>query len=84
MENKKYLDKVIEHLVRRTKIDYDEEMLYTPFQKPLSIIQSIYLLVSFNTFYRHCEEIYGLNYDETEYVWEEYKEIIRVKINNGE
>jgi hypothetical protein len=84
MENKKYLDKVIEHLVRRTKVDYDEEMLYTPFQKPLSIIQSIYLLVSFNTFYRHCEEIYGLNYDETEYVWEEYKEIIRVKINNGE
>jgi hypothetical protein len=83
MENKKYLDKVIEHLVRRTKVDYDEEMLYTPFQKPLSIIQSIYLLVSFNTFYRHCEEIYGLNYDETEYVWEEYKEIIRVKINNG-
>jgi hypothetical protein len=83
MENKKYLDKVIEHLVRRTKVDYDEEMLYTPFQKPLSIIQSIYLLVSFNTFYRHCEEIYGLNYDETEYVWEEYKEIIRVKIENN-
>jgi hypothetical protein len=83
MENKKYLDKVIEHLVRRTKVDHDEEMLYTPFQKPLSIIQSIYLLVSFNTFYRHCEEIYGLNYDETEYVWEEYKEIIRVKIENN-
>ena len=40
-------------------------------------------MVSFNTFYRHCEEIYGLNYDETEYVWEEYKEIIRDKINNG-
>ena len=85
--DKNYLDKVLDQIVRETRIDYntqegdDEGRIYTPFQKPLSIIQSIYLLVSFKTFYRHCEEIYGLNYDETEYVWEEYKEIIRVKIN---
>lgn len=82
MDSKKYLDKVIEHLVRRTKIDYDEEMLYTPYTNiTLSYSHLSFLLVSFKTFYRHCEEIYGLNYDETEYVWEEYKEIIRVKIN---
>ena len=30
MENK-YLDKVVEQIVRETTIDYDEERLYTPF-----------------------------------------------------
>jgi len=90
MDNK-FLDKVVDQIVSETRIDYntqegdDEGRIYTPFLKPFlfSSTPIPYILVSFNTFYRHCEEIYGLNYDETEYVWEEYKEIIRDKINNG-
>jgi len=87
--DKGFLDKVVEQIVSETRIDYntqegdDEGRIYTPFQKPFFLSFSLlsFLLVSFKTFYRHCEEVYGLNYDETEYVWEEYKEIIRVKIN---
>ena len=81
----KFLDKVVGQLVRETRMDYDEGRIYTPFQKPFSFSlfpPSHFLLFSFNTFYRHCEEVYGLNYDETEYVWEEYKENIRDKVNN--
>ncbi len=84
--DKRFLDKVVGQLVRETRMDYDEGRIYTPFQKPFSFSlfpPSHFLLFSFNTFYRHCEEVYGLNYDETEYVWEEYKEIIRDKVNNG-
>ena len=89
MDNK-FLDKVVDQIVSETRIDYntqegdDEGRIYTPFQKPF-FFSKIYFLFfySFKTFYRHCEEIYGLNYDETEYVWEEYKEIIRDKVNNG-
>ena len=77
----KFLDKVLDQIVRETSIDYDEGRIYTPFQKPYSCSLYPFLRFSFKTFYRHCEEVYGLNYDETEYVWEEYKEIIRVKIN---
>jgi hypothetical protein len=85
----KFLDKVVEQIVSETRIDYntqegdDEGRIYTPFQKPFLISLLYFLLVSFKTFYRHCEEVYGLNYDETEYVWKEYKEIIRVKIENN-
>ena len=79
--DKKFLDKVVDQIVRETRIDYDEGRIYTPFQKPYSFSLYPFLLFSFKTFYRHCEEVYGLNYDETEYVWEEYKEIIRDKIN---
>ena len=83
--DKKYLNKVIDQIVRETRIDYDEGRIYTPFQKPFYFFLSYlpFLLFSFKTFYRHCEEVYGLNYDETEYVWEEYKENIRDKVNNG-
>ena len=86
---KNYLDKVLNQIVSETRIDYntqegdDEGRIYTPFQKPFFFSNIFFLFVSFKTFYRHCEEIYGLNYDETEYVWEEYKEIIRDKVNNG-
>jgi hypothetical protein len=82
MDNK-FLDKVLDQLVRETTIDYENDRIFTPFQKPFFFSNIFFLFVSFKTFYRHCEEIYGLNYDETEYVWEEYKEIIRDKVNNG-
>ena len=32
-------------------------------------------------FSSHCKDVYGLNDDEVEYVWEKYKDIIKDKIN---
>ena len=31
---------------------------------------------------KHCRDVYGLNDDEIEYVWKEYKQIIKDKIRN--
>ena len=81
--DKKFLHKVLNQIVSETMVDYDKERLYTPFSpSPLSFsfyqTQRIYDLI------KHCNEIYGLNIEEIEYVWEEYKEIIKDKImNNG-
>jgi len=33
MENKRYLDKVVEHLVRSTKIDYEKGSIKTPYDE---------------------------------------------------
>ena len=80
MENKKYLDKVIEHLVRRTKVD-DEERIYTPFSSNHPNFPFKYSsLVLFYSFTKHCKEVYGLNEDEINYVWNKYKNIIKDKI----
>ena len=91
MENKKYLDKVIEHLVRRTKIDYDEEMFLPPFPLPSSSFLSPLILPFLQTFLLrnssfiiHCRDVYGLNEQEIKYVWKEYRNIIKDKIDNGE
>lgn len=80
--NKEYLHKVLNHIVSETIMDYDEEEAYPPFA-PFSS-SFLLLLSSFLSipFLEHCEEVYGLTEPEIEYIWEEYKQIIRDKIEN--
>jgi hypothetical protein len=84
--DKKYLNKVLDQIVRETEIDYVKETVYTPFTSfPLfySPISSSFLSRSYSPFLlsKHCKGVYGLNEDETEYVWNEYKKIIKDKID---
>ena len=80
-----FLDKVVEQIVSETEVSNGE--VYFPFlnggfprraMSPTKIRS--YLLYNF---FEHCESVYGLNYDETEYIWKEYKEIIKDKIENN-
>ena len=86
MKDKRYLDKVIEHLVKGTKIDYKKDEIHTPFLS-LSFLPSFLLLSSnlpppfpISSFTKYCKDIYGLTVDEVEYVWKEYRNIINEKI----
>ena len=82
MENKRYLDKVLEHLVRSTKIDYEDEKLFTPFLSPsLPSSSPPFTFPPLPFFSHHCKNTYGLTDDEILYVWKEYKDIILEKIN---
>ena len=78
-----YLDKVVEQIVNETRIDRDERRIYTPFL--LSSLSSLHLsLLPLPSFSKHCRDVYGLNKGEIEYVWNEYKQIIKEKIDGGE
>ena len=84
MENN-YLDKVVDQLVSETKIDYDEERFLPP---PFTIPSPFYHLFCspfspYPTFIIHCKNIYGLNKQEIRYVWSEYMDIIKDKIENN-
>ena len=92
--NKKYLHRVIDQLVSETRIDYntqegdDEGRIYTPISStplllPFSFSSPFFSSSSSFFFSKHCKEVYGLNDDEVKYVWNEYKKIIKDKINNG-
>ena len=94
MVNKRYLDKVINHLVKITKIEHEKERICFPF-KPRYPIYCLHLysdpffpfrsnssptvLPPFS-FTKYCNNIYGLTEEEIEYVWEQYKIIIRDKV----
>ena len=86
MGNKKYLDKILNYLVRSTRIDYKNNFIYFPFSSPSSRTQSLTFfslsrrskpLFSFS---KYCKNQFGLTDDEIEYVWNEYREIINDKI----
>jgi len=73
--NNKFLDKVIEQIISETRIMGDKvytDFFLLPFPFPFSILSG-YLPSSF---YIHCKEVYSLNKEETDYVWEKYKERI--------
>jgi len=86
MENNIYLDKVIEFLVRDTKIDYAQKRIQYPFYTSyrfFSQFSSPYSFFStFSSFSKYCIDVYGLTEDEVKYVWNQYKDIILDKISN--
>ena len=85
MNDKKYLDKVIEHLVRRTKIDYDKGEIIFPFTTSTtpfghSFSKSFHPFYLIFPFAKYCDRQFGLTEDEIEYVYHRYVKIIEDKI----
>lgn len=96
MINKRYLDKVIENLVRGTKIDYEKVQIHIPFYptdhpfslKPghpfglFDLLSSPFFSLPFhNKFENYCKNHFGLTIIEFEFVRKEYLKNIDEKIN---
>ena len=88
----KFLNKVVDQIISETIMDYDRKVIETPFftppSPPLFSFLSFYLLapsrLSFRFFFTdHCRDVYGLNDNEVKYVWVEYIQIIKDKIENN-
>ena len=83
----KFLNKVVGQLVYETRVDYDRKVIETPFFH--SFLSSLPPVLSPSpsfplfSYYKHCKTVYGLNDNEIEYVWKEYKQIIKDKINSN-
>jgi len=83
--NKGFLNRVVYQIIKETKIDYGQERVYffsLSFSIPLSSLFSVSPLSSYfsHFFFDHCENVYGLNEEEIDYVWNEYGNIIHDKI----
>ena len=84
--NKEFLNRVIKQVTSETRMDFTRGRVYTPFLHlpfliPISKCSSLTLPSSlhFPLFSEHCENVYGLNNKEIEYLWDEYKDIINNK-----
>jgi len=89
--NNEFLDKIVGHLVDESKISYKRSfgsvviypylshfprLGFNPF--PLTTSHPFSPLLT--DLYYHCKDIYGLTEHEIQYVWKEYKNIMRDKI----
>ena len=97
--DKGFLNKVLGQIVRETEINDVEERVYPPnsndtnsysFSYPSYFLFSLFLPYPHSSypplptfFYLHCRDVYGLNNEESKYVWEEYKRIIKNIIKNN-
>ena len=84
----KFLNKVLDQLVRETEIDKNRGVIESPFFSFIWVYNFLNHISSSSLFFLrsfvdHCRDVYGLNLEETEYVWKDYRETIIVKINNG-
>ena len=92
MDNKKYIDKVLDHLVKGTKMDYENGRVSTPYQSSIFTLSHFSYNLHFfrfsdrifSFFSTYCKNTFGLTNDEIDYVWEMYKDIIKDKIKNGQ
>ena len=86
MDDKKYLDKVVEHLIHRTKIDYDKGEIIFPFTNSttpygLSSFIHFYRSIPFSLpFVKYCNRQFGLTEEEIEYVYYKYVNFIEENI----
>jgi len=85
-----YIDKIIYWLVDDTEIDYDTEHITGNFLID-SNLDSIgisdgrggFIFVSFRTkVINHCRNTYGVSDVNAEYIWSQYKQILKEKIFN--
>ena len=81
----KFLDKVLGQILSETKMGHDKSVMDTPFYASFPTHLFFAQITTFRptTFSDHCEDVYGLKEQEIEYVWNEYRDIIKDKLNNG-
>ena len=87
MENKKYLDKVVDHMVRNTKIEeyrlcdgcrWVYHFWFEPLSTHLFNSRNLYKgdvdedRINPTIFLRYCVRQFGLTEEETQYVWVNY------------
>ena len=80
--NNKFLDKVYDQIISETRVIDDK--VYTPFfpSFPLRLLLPFSDLLF--SFYKHCKEIYSLNEQEIDYVWNEYKKGVTTLMEDKE
>ena len=85
--NNKFLNKVCDQIISETRVIDDK--VYIPCKNsfgfsPSFSLFSLRLPVSPSSFFSHCKDVYSLNEQEIDYVWNEYKKGVTTLINDKE
>ena len=85
----KYINYIVDNLVKNTEIDYEEERINYPFFLHSSPVYFPFLHLSSSTFFylyfsftEYVKETYGTKDEEIQTIWDQYKERIQTLINN--
>ena len=88
-KKEKYINYVVDDLVKNTEIDHDQETIKFPFyyfsflfhtHPFFSSLPALSYLIFFS---KHAIERYGVHDEEMEIIWNQYREKILTIIGNG-
>ncbi len=85
-KQEKYINYIVEDLVKKTEIDYDREEIispFLPFFSPIASLLSLFLPYSFSSISKYVKDRYGTTDEEIQIIWGQYKQRIKSLINNG-
>ncbi len=83
-KQEKYINYIVDDLVKKTEIDYDKEKIISPFL-PFYIYSPLFISptpIFFSSISKYVKDSYGARDEEIETIWERYKQIIKSLINN--
>jgi len=75
-KKEKYINYVVEDLVKNTEIDHDQETIKFPFHSHSSLFFNYLYLLPSSFFSNYIKEKYGAHSEEIEIIWDQYKERI--------
>ena len=82
-KKEKYYNYVVEDLVSKTEIDYDQEIIKLTYPSfPLPLLLFLFLSSPSHSFSNYIKKMYGAHSEEIEIIWKLYKERIQSLINN--
>jgi hypothetical protein len=81
--DKKFLNKVVEHLKSETKFESRKDGLYWsyPFNSKLTILKPYFANNKDSQFCKHCRNVYGLKNEEIRYVMGKYIEWLSLSLD---
>ena len=83
MNRERYIDRVLDILIKDTQIDKKDLRIVYPFNQPLYALQTNFYLPLHKNFYEYCKDQYGLNLVECKELWYRYSDSINYDFSDS-
>ena len=83
MNRERYIDRVLDILIKDTQIDKKDLKIVYPFNQSLYALQTNFYLPLHKNFYEYCKDQYGLNLVECKELWYRYGDLINYDFSDS-
>jgi hypothetical protein len=83
MNRERYIDRVLDLIIKDTQIDKKDLRIVYPFNQPLYALQTNFYLPLHRNFYDYCKDQYGLTLVECKELWYRYSDSINYDFSDS-
>jgi len=83
MNRERYIERVLDTIIKDTQIDKKDLRIVYPFDQPLYALQTNFYLPLHKNFYEYCKDQYGLSLVECKELWYRYSDSINYDFSDS-